>query len=93
MSKTVVETEWPRMTSHYGAYALPAGLARLYARMYMHTPMRPSTHMHVRTLNHAHIYQYIILTGFPQQQWFREDASVLRYTYIAYLFHNCKFPR
>ena len=30
MSKNVVETEGPQMTSQYGAYALRAGLARLY---------------------------------------------------------------
>ena len=37
MSKNVVETEGPQMTSQYGEYALRAGLARLYARMRMHT--------------------------------------------------------
>jgi hypothetical protein len=28
---------------------------------------------------------YILLTAFPQQQWLRERASMLRYTYIAWL--------
>jgi hypothetical protein len=28
---------------------------------------------------------YVILTAFPRQQWLRERASVLRYTYAAYL--------
>ena len=37
------------MTSQYGAYALHAGLARLYARMRVHTPTRPGTHMHAQT--------------------------------------------
>ena len=50
------------MTSQYGAYALRAGLARLFARM------RPGTHMHARTRKHAHTDQYVILTAFPQQQ-------------------------
>ena len=36
------------MTSQHGAYALRAGLARLYARMSMPTPTRPRTHMHAR---------------------------------------------
>ena len=71
------------MTSQYGAYALLAGLARLYARM--HTPTRPGNHMHVHTRKHAHTHQYVILIAYPQQQWFRERASVLRYTYIACL--------
>jgi len=30
--------------------------------------------------------EYVILTVFPQQQWLYERTSMLRYTYIAYLF-------
>jgi hypothetical protein len=37
MSKHIVETDGQQMTSQYGAYALRAGLARLYVRMIMHT--------------------------------------------------------
>jgi hypothetical protein len=29
--------------------------------------------------------EYVMLIAFPLQQWFREDASMLRYTYIALL--------
>ena len=29
--------------------------------------------------------EYVILFGYPQQQWLHERASLLRYTYIAYL--------
>ena len=61
MSKNVVETEGPQMTSQYGAYALRAGLARLYARMRMHMPTRPGTHMHAHTRKHTHTDQYVIL--------------------------------
>jgi hypothetical protein len=32
--------------------------------------------------------EQIIITGFPQQQWLRERASVLGYTYIACLVHQ-----
>jgi hypothetical protein len=49
MSKNWLETEGPQMTSEHGACALHAGLARLNARMLMHTPTRPVTHMHART--------------------------------------------
>jgi hypothetical protein len=56
------------MTSQYGAYALRAGLAKLYASMRMHTPMRPSTHLYVHTRKHAHTDQYVMLIAFPQQQ-------------------------
>ena len=83
MSKNVVVTEKSQMTSQYGADALRAGLARLYARMRLHTPTRLCTHMHAR--KHAHRDKYVILTAFPQQQCFRERASLLRYTYIACL--------
>jgi hypothetical protein len=77
------------MTSQYGAYALRAGLARLYARMRIHTLSRPGTHMHVRTRKHAHTDLYVILTAFPLQQWFCERASMLSYTYLAYLVCVC----
>ena len=73
------------MTLQNGAYALRAGLERLYARMRMHTLTRPSTHMHARMHNHAHPDQYVTLTAFPRQQWFRESAPLLRYTYIVCL--------
>ena len=89
MSKDMVEPEGPQMTSQYGAYALRAGLARLYARMRMHTPTRPDTHMHARMRKHAHTHQYVILIAFPRQQWFRERASLLHYMYIACLVRIC----
>ena len=79
MAKNVVETEGPQMTSQYGAYAMHAGLARLYARMRMHTTTRSGTHTHART----HTNQYVILIAFPSQNWFRESASVLRYSYVC----------
>ena len=45
------------MTSQHGAYALRAGLARLYARMRMHTPTRSGAHKHARTRMRAHTDQ------------------------------------
>jgi hypothetical protein len=63
--------------------ALQAGLARLHALTRM--PTRPGTHMYARTRKHAHTDQYVILFAFPQQQWLRERASMIRYTYIACL--------
>ena len=86
MSKNIVETEGPQMTSQYGAYALRAGLARLYARMHMHTSTRPGNHMHARTSMHTQD-QYVILIAFPQQQWLPE--RVIRYTYIVCHFNTC----
>ena len=57
MSKIWVENEGPQMSSQYGAYALHAGLAKLYVRMRMHKPTHPATHMHARTSQHAHTDQ------------------------------------
>jgi len=35
---------------------------------------------------HTHTHsEYIVRIAFPQQQWLRERASLLRYTYIACL--------
>jgi hypothetical protein len=53
------------MMSQYGAYALHAGLAKLYARMCMHMPTHPCTHMHACMRKHAHTEQYVILIAFP----------------------------
>jgi hypothetical protein len=78
-----MEIEGPQMTSQYGACALRAGLATLYARMRMHTPTRPSTHMHTCTRKHAHTDRYLLFIAFPPQQYSRESDSVLRHTCIA----------
>ena len=77
MSKNLVETKGPQM-SQYVAYAMRARLARLYARMRMHTPTptRLGTEWHARTHKHAHTDQYVILIAFPQPQWFRERLNV-----------------
>ena len=58
------------MTSQYGAYALHAGLARLYARTRMQTPTRPGTHMHTRARKHAQTDQYVILLLFHSNNGF-----------------------
>ena len=58
--------------------------------MRMHTPTCPGTHMHARTQRkHAHTDQYVTLVAFPQQEWFRERATVLRYTHIACIVITC----
>jgi hypothetical protein len=79
MSKNL-ETNEPQMTSQYGAYALRVGLARLHARMHMHTPMRRAP-----TRTHAH-RQICNTYCFSTATVIRERASLLRYTYIACLF-------
>ena len=81
MSKNVVEPEKPQTTSQYETYALHAGLERRYVLIRTHMPTHPDTHMHARARTHTH--KYVILTAFPRQQWFRERASLLCYTYIA----------
>jgi hypothetical protein len=34
---------------------------------------------------------YVILIAFPRQQWLRERASILRYTYVSCLVKNKYF--
>ena len=53
--------------------------------MRVHAPTRPGTNMHAFTRKHAHTDKYVILIAFALQQWFRERASVLRYTCVARL--------
>jgi hypothetical protein len=36
-------------------------------------------------------FEYVILIGFPRQQWWNERASMLRYIYIAYLLSDFFF--
>jgi hypothetical protein len=52
---------------------------------YMHVYAHALGYPHARTRKHAHTDQYVILIAFPQQQWCRERASMLRYTYIVLL--------
>ena len=59
-----------------------------YGRAHAHDPRYPHAHTHARTRKHAHTDQYVILIAFPQQQFIRERASMLRYTYIACLVSN-----
>ena len=74
------------MTSQYGANAMRAGLARLQARMRMHThtPTRPGNHTHARTHAHTCTHRPISNTYcFSTAIMIRERTSMLRYTYIA----------
>jgi hypothetical protein len=75
MSKNVVVTENPKMTSQHGAYTLHAGLAKLQARMRMHTSIRLGTRTHART--HRPISNTYC---FPTITIIRRRASMLRYT-------------
>ena len=46
-------------------------------------PPTPKHRNHAR----AHTHTHVILTGFPWQQWLRERALILHYTYIACIVH------
>ena len=54
-----------------------AGQVRLNARK--HRPAPVQAHKRAR----SHTQKHVILIAFPQQQWFRECATMLRYTYIV----------
>ena len=70
MSKNVVETGEPQMTSQHGAYAMRAGLARLYARMRKST--RPRAR--VPTWRHA---RASMRTRPICTRWFKYDQDYL----------------
>jgi hypothetical protein len=77
MLKNMVETEGPQMMSQYGTHALHVGIARLHARMCIHTPMHPGTHMHACARRKiSNTYSFSMATD-------HERVSVLRYMYIA----------
>jgi hypothetical protein len=50
-----------------------------------HAHAKTCVHSHTRAGAHTHTEKYVTLIAFPQQQWFREGASMLRDTYIACL--------
>ena len=68
----------------YGG-ALHAGLVRLHARQAYASVCAP-TPTHTRTREDTH--KYVRLVACLRQQWFRERASVSRYTCIACLVSN-----
>ena len=63
VEKYIAVTEGAQMTSQYGAYALRAGLARLHARMCMHTSTRPGNHMHAGMHTQTNIQGGSNMTG------------------------------
>ena len=71
MSKNVVESETPQMT-----------IWRMCIACWISKAIRTQSHSHAHAPTHAHTQKYISLPVFPQQQWFRERASLLRYTHI-----------
>ena len=68
------------MTPQYGAYALRAGLARLYAGMSMQTPTRPGTHLyahkHERACTHTKANMQVLLLSHSNNGFV--NAPVLR---------------
>ena len=86
-SKNVVEAERPRMTiwRRVSCWVTKATRAKTCARVRAPTPTHAlRTRMQSRALL-THTKKYVILIAFPRQQWFRERALILRYTYSACL--------
>ena len=54
-------------------------------RAQAHARARAPTHTRAHT--HTHTHKYVILIASPRQQWFRERAPMLRYTYIVCLVY------
>ena len=49
----------------------------------LRTCTRPRVWAPTQTRAHTHTDKHVIRIAFPLQQWFRQRASLLRYTYIA----------
>jgi hypothetical protein len=88
ISKTLVEPETPQIIWLLRAayWISKATRAQAHVRaLQLHTQTHAHTHPHA--VAHfgasAHKQKYVIIFAFPQQQWFRECAPLLRYTYIA----------
>jgi hypothetical protein len=64
-----------RVVAHDNMAAMHAGLVRLQARKHSLASVHPQ--------QNARTHKCTILAAFPRQQWFRQRASLLRYTYIA----------
>ena len=75
MSKNMVEPRPYMAYMHVAGWIIKATRAQAHAR----------TLTHPRVQKHTHRQKYVKLIAFPRQQWFRERASVLSYTYIASL--------
>ena len=54
-SRNMVKSEVSPITSQYGAYALQAGSARLYASTGMHKPTHPRAQTHTLTYSHTNM--------------------------------------
>ena len=91
MSKNMVESKWQQMTIWQRVLCWISRATREQAHTPSRTPTPTHAHTHMlavtctRARTYTHTDQYIILIAFPQQQWFRERASLLRYTYITCL--------
>jgi hypothetical protein len=72
---------------------MQAGLVRLHARKHirahvhshLHTRAQTRVRTHPHAREHTNTHKCVVLIAFSRQQWFRESASLLRYTDIACL--------
>ena len=79
------DREGPQTTIWWRAscWISKATLAQAHGRARAATTPPPHTHTHAHTRVRKHIRNYVTPIVFPRQQWFRESASLLRYTYRA----------
>ena len=70
------------------AHGTVRALIPTHTQTHERTRTRSQPHKHKQARTHTH--KYVTFIDFPQQQWFREHASVLCYTYIASIFSNIK---
>jgi hypothetical protein len=99
VSKNLVETVEPQMTSQCGTYALYAGLEKLCARMRMPPPTRSGTHMHglkhAQACTHAHtpiINTYCFSTA-KMVSWTRLNVTLYVHCLSCFFLALVRKPR
>ena len=87
MSKTVMEPERPQTIWRMRAACWISKATRAQANARARAPTPTNTQAHACTHPRArkHTQTYVLLIASPRQQWLRERASILRYTYTACL--------
>ena len=81
---------WISKATHVQAHAQARTHTPAPTHMHTRTLTHARAHTHIRARAHTHTHTHTEICNklhisYPQQQWFRERASVLRYMYIACL--------
>ena len=92
----MVEPKRTQTVWRWGVAYRISKVTRAQAHARPRAPIHPTHADHARTRmlsqTRAPTHTYVILIAFPLQQWLRERASTLRYTYIACIVTSISSP-